>query len=340
VIAYGCGMIFIYFLRYQLNFSYFQICTAPGPLLSDRYRSLTGATDDPAARVGKLLDSHFGDGLIYLVGDNPFPLYEGADRKLILGFGKPQSIGRPQPGQGIAHVKPFFLCPASDYQYSEVGYTVTYTITATTVGIGLPLFRWKLNGESLVSGESDDSVTVPVEVSQPGAPGQPVRQTQSFLFHYRIDTVFATDGSSSVLTLTNRSFAGDYQVEVYVDADERGAPTTTPASANQGIVIHTREVVYGGNYSADKEKCENTFVKSFVGKQEVVVDYLSRLHNLPDPPRPDYVRSILEAAQHIREELTSLATTDHQLATKIAHYAGNHVGVPAHFFLKGAHDPN
>ncbi|MBV8689120.1 MAG: hypothetical protein JOZ59_03330, partial [Candidatus Eremiobacteraeota bacterium] len=121
-IAYGCGIIFIYFLRYQLGVTYDAICMTPGPTLADRYKKLLSATDDPAGRLGALLDKHFGSGAISLAGNNPFPLYDAAARKVVLSFGKPTIAGHIiRELSGNAHVQPFFNCPAKDYPYYTLG---------------------------------------------------------------------------------------------------------------------------------------------------------------------------------------------------------------------------
>ena len=41
----------------------------------------------------------------------------------------------------MAHVSPFLNCPAKDYTFDEVKRTVTQTITASTVGFGVPESR-------------------------------------------------------------------------------------------------------------------------------------------------------------------------------------------------------
>jgi hypothetical protein len=61
------------------------------------------------------------------------------------------------------------------------------------------------------------------------------------------------------------------------------------------------------------------------------------LLTLPDPPPPDYLTQVLEAAAHMQNELARLAETDHAQASQIARFAGEQLGVPAHVFLKGAH---
>jgi hypothetical protein len=335
VIAYGCGMIFIYFLRYQLNFSYDQICGAGGALLSDRYRNLTGATDDPAARVSKLLDDHFGTGAINLVGNNPFPLLEGADRKVFLAFGKDSTTRFRLFQSGHASIRPFFTCPVGDYPYAEFGSNVTQSITATTLGIGFPAFTWRINGEVLSGSRTGETVSATVDVPDPQNPGQPSRQTKDLTFDYRVSPSFDAAGGSSTLTLTSRSIDGDYQFDIQVQADETAVPKGA-ISATQGVTMHTRSIVYGGTYDEDRRRCKKSFEGVVASKLPSVQNALARLRNLPDPPQPGYLGAALEAAEHIREQLAQLDERDHKTASDIALYLSQTLGAPAHVFLKGA----
>jgi hypothetical protein len=336
-IAFGCGMIFIYFLRYQLGFPYDQIINAGGSLLSDRYRRLTGANDDPAARVNKLLDDHFGNGTINLVSNNPFPLYEGAARQVSFAFGKPVAHTSPLVESGHAHVQPFFNCPAADYPYKVYSQRVTQAVTATTRGIGLPTFQWRINGKLLTgsgSGALGDTVSAQVDVPDPQRPSLPQHQTETFAFDYQIKDIFDAAGGRSTLTLTNRSSHGDYRLDIQVEADETAVPTGA-VTAKQSLTLRTRTVVYGGSYGADQERCEKAFEHAIAGRVRVQ-ESLNLLLTLPDPPPPDYLTKVLEAVAHIQEEIAHLAGADHATATKIARYAAIRVGVPAHVFLKDA----
>ena len=337
VIAYGCGIIFIYFLHSQLGFSFHEICTSGGTLLSDRYRRLTHATDDPSTRVGDLLDRHFGTGAITGVPNNPFPLYEGDARILELSFGKPTAKSQRLFNSGHAHIKPFFTCPAADYPYAEYGLSVARTITATAVGLGAPQFGWRVNGKKLVaSSQTNVTVISPVNVPDPQNPGQPLAQTQDLTFDYKIDNSLASSGQSS-LTLTSHSFGGDYQLQIQAEADESAVPTK-PVTTQQSLTISTRQIVYGGTYAADRERCEAEFLKSlgkYLRPMQDSIDLLNKMHNLPDPP-PDAFGRTLEAVAQIRDRLSGLTATKPEIATQIAHYAASKVGVPAHVFLQSA----
>jgi hypothetical protein len=335
VIAFGCGIVFIYFLRYQLGFGYAAICGAGGSLLSDRYRNLTKATDDPAARVEALLDRHFGVGEINLVTNNPFPLYDRSERKVLLGFGPRASLDHRLPdSSGEVKIRPFFSCPASVYPYDQYGSSVVQTITATTVGIGFPSFRWRINGQLLFLGNRNGTVSCSVDVPVPQSPSQPARQTGVLAFDYHLENQFAATSSTSSLTITSRSFEGDYLLDMRVEAEEQFVPGD-PVAVDQGITIRMRSVVYGGTYAVDRARCEKSFEDAMSSRLHEVLDPLSVIHNLPDP-QPGYLQALLEAGAKIHGVLARLAETDHARATEVAHYVSEKLNVPAHVFLKGA----
>ena len=70
----GCAVLFLNYLRYQLNFSWAQIVQAAGSTFQQTYETLTGKIDG-FAPFKALLDSHFPPGQPSgLTTDNPFPL--------------------------------------------------------------------------------------------------------------------------------------------------------------------------------------------------------------------------------------------------------------------------
>ncbi|MGH9709378.1 MAG: hypothetical protein ACRD37_02385, partial [Candidatus Acidiferrales bacterium] len=70
----GCAVLFLNYLRYQLNFSWAQIVQAGGSTLEQTYKSLAG-TSGGFVSFKALLDSHFPPGQPSgLTSDNPFPL--------------------------------------------------------------------------------------------------------------------------------------------------------------------------------------------------------------------------------------------------------------------------
>jgi hypothetical protein len=70
----GCAVLFLNYLRYQLNYAWPQIVAAAGSTLEQTYEVLTGRTGG-FAPFKSLLDSHFPPGKPSgLTSDNPFPL--------------------------------------------------------------------------------------------------------------------------------------------------------------------------------------------------------------------------------------------------------------------------
>src|SRR5262249_15668274 len=154
--------------------------------------------------------------------------YEGSARQVSLAFAKPAAQPLPLAESGHAHVQPFFNCPAADYPYNVYGWRVTQTVTATTRGIGLPTFQWRVNGKLLTGGGSGapgDTVSAQVDVPDPQRPSLPQRQTETFIFDYEIEDIFDAAGGRSMLTLTNRGRHGDYRLDIQVEADETAVPT-------------------------------------------------------------------------------------------------------------------
>lgn len=334
----GCAIIFIYFLRYQLGKSYQEICQNPAPLLLNRYQALTGLTDDPVARVDALLDKHYGKGGFTLGGsrNNPFPLLDGADRKLALDFGPLCFKTTLIPGQrpaGTAHIRPLFFCPVGDYPYVEYGNIVTQRITASSIGIAVPEFVWKINGERLFARDevSTASVKCPVDVPNPQDPGQPVSETQVFSFNYQITE---PDELSSVLTITTQSFGGDYHPTLSVDVDESRFPSE-PVVASQTLTFSTRSVVYGGTYDSDRQNCERSFLKSISHLVHIQNPLSALLGPKGDPPRGD-LSGVVAAIDEIRAQLAHLAVADPGTAAKIARYAEQKLGLAPHVLLKRA----
>lgn len=336
-IGYGCGIIFIYFLRSQLNYDFFNIVSAGGTLLSDRYRELTGATDDPATRVGALLDSHFGSGQIHIGGNNPFPLYDGNNRKVYLNLGLPATTGQLLPQRGIAHIRPYFSCPVAAYPYVELGITVTQTITATSVGFGFPSYAWSINGTPLIlyGSETTKSIIVPVDIPDPQSPGNPQHQSKALKFDYKITNIFDATGGRSLLSFTNRSFDGDYHLDIRVDVVE-GAVPDVPVSAEQSTIVSTRTVVYEGSYESDRQRCAQVFAEVNTRYVNRLQDILAGLHKiLPDPP-PGELSRIVESIDQIREALAQIARDDPAIAGRLAEYAAIEAGLSADLLLKGA----
>ncbi len=72
--ANGCSVLFLNWLRFQLNYSWQQVVGAAAPTLAQTYSRLTGKNDG-SQQFENLINGHFPKGTPSgLVTDNPFPL--------------------------------------------------------------------------------------------------------------------------------------------------------------------------------------------------------------------------------------------------------------------------
>ena len=75
----GCAVLFLYWMRYQLGFTWNQICQADGATLAATYTKLTGRTD-ALPRFEALLSARYPAGKPSgLTVDNPYPLKRATD---------------------------------------------------------------------------------------------------------------------------------------------------------------------------------------------------------------------------------------------------------------------
>ncbi|GAA0699316.1 hypothetical protein GCM10010193_62630 [Kitasatospora atroaurantiaca] len=96
-VSYGCGILFINYLRHQLGYSLEQIIRTRGSDLADRFDALTGVGHNFAfPAFARILAEHIpvGSGINMPV-DNVFPLRDGNDRSVGLSKSWTQ-ISRPR----------------------------------------------------------------------------------------------------------------------------------------------------------------------------------------------------------------------------------------------------
>jgi len=73
-VSIGCSVLFLNWLRYQLDFSWNQIILAGAPTLGQTYTNLTGGTDG-LGEFKALLQAHYPEGQeSHVTSDNVFPL--------------------------------------------------------------------------------------------------------------------------------------------------------------------------------------------------------------------------------------------------------------------------
>lgn len=323
--AYGCGILFLNYLQHQLGLSLESICQAAGPTLANRYQQVTGNTDDPMADMIALLNKHFPAG-IQLPNNNPFPLYDQPQRQVYLQFA-PETAHSTRGLPGVAHVSPFFTCPAKDYQFWWMRSNVTEKITATTLGFGYPEFQWQVGVFPIYTPASSGSTPTTAEVPDPNNPNKPTPIAGNITFNYSHSETGTSTDRTSTLQVTNTSFEGDYAVGISVSVTESVDDGKNAVTASQSCDFDALWVLYDAQYTEDQKACEDAFRRRIesVPRLEQMINIIK---TLPDPPAEQTLARAIEALLAIERLVQGLAHSDPALAANVARYAAQRLGVP------------
>jgi hypothetical protein len=173
-LSYGCGILFLNYLRYQWGYSFPQIVQASGSSLAETFSRLTTKpASDAFPSFEALLEKHFVfPRYAYAPTDNVFPLYDNPSVGLLVNSesltpqpeGKQRVAGLPFGGHHIT-LKAGPLCPETDYTYWIEHIPVHYTVQAVTRGFARADFAWSVGGTPLpVIGLSEEAI-VNVEIT-------------------------------------------------------------------------------------------------------------------------------------------------------------------------------
>jgi len=296
-ISFGCGILFINYLCYQLGHPMSTICQAPGTTLADRHRALEKTADGGFSKFSALLEKHLpsANGPAALKTDNPFPLFDEASRRSIIpSFQRHTRLRVPLHlrHHSKVHVSPFFTCPLKDYAVQLVAYADTVEVEVQVVGFAKPVFEWRVGGLPLPLPSGRSTATVELETPIPTRPAEPQHSRAPLTFDYSASDQFLTRSMSSILTLSNVDFGGTYTLDIELSVTEAEADfgaTTLPLQ----VRFKTLEAVYEAAFYADGHRCEREFERSALPPELGAA--LRRLKSLPDPPPPDARGIVVEA---------------------------------------------
>jgi hypothetical protein len=335
-IAYGCGILFVNYMRFQLNLSLPDICQAAGSTLADRYHQVSGLTDDPLAAMNALLDKHFLANP-KLANNNPFPLLDAPNRQVFLQFAAP-SDHTTRGIFGVAHLRPFFNCPAKDYQFWWMRSEVTQTVTASTFGFGDPQFQWKIGAYPVWVASSSGSTPTDVAVPDPNDPNAPIHEAADFMFNFSHAETGALTEATSALQVTNTGFQGDYTVDISVSVTERVDDGKNAVIAHQKVDFNTLWVLYDQQYQNDQTACAERFKQALdnVPKLEQLINLIK---TLPDPPSDRTLEQAIAAALEIERQILEIEGSDKAMASKVARYVAWRLRISAGIFQRQGSGP-
>jgi hypothetical protein len=282
--SYGCALLFLYYLRTQLNYTPAQIIQAGASTLEGTYHNLTGNSGAFAAFNG-LVGSFFpvGNTPKLQTFDDPFPLYGISRRDLSIGIAAADTEPPSLVTSGSAKVTPFFMCPVKDYAFSIESSPQTVKCTATETGFGQPNFSWRING---IDAPSNGSINVAATVIVDDT-FDPQKQS-SAVQSVPIDTSITTTTWTSTLTLyVPATVIGHVDLTVEARATETYASPGDVTDTTTWTTADNERVVWEDAYYQDGNNCRAAF--SALVRSLERFEHVNILLTLPDPP-PDYER--------------------------------------------------
>jgi hypothetical protein len=313
-LSYGCGILFINYLRHQLGFDLATIIgTRPqvglgSPAfytLADRYAALTG---NPATQAYpefmSFLDRHLprDQAAISWVGrDDIFPLQDSNRRSVFVSTDTMQlSSLRIEPA-GHVSLKPGLLCGERDYTFWRVEEVSQVTASASCSGFASASFRWSINGIQLGPASSLQlELQADVSIPEPDRtighqPGAAVRVT------YSIDGAW----NRSSLRIQNIDHDSIYHLDIGVTATERlmhDGEVTTVHSAE----LSTLHFEYGANFAADQRLC-NGDLEQVSADLAKLSDQMQLFRVAPDPQPDQRLAAVLAAAGAVNTRIAAAA---------------------------------
>ncbi len=313
IFSFGIAILYINYLRSQLNHGLKDICGAGGTTLLEAFRHLNGNQgDDGVAGFRDLLEKHYPSGKpLTLLTNNPFPLYDVRDRRVTISVR--QSVERSLAGVEAsdridaavvgrwgsaplqtAHLAPFFNCAARDYLYVVDSSPRRLDWVASVRGFSIPRFSWRVNGEELTAASGTVTVPAKVSIDDPANPDAQKLATEQFSFRYEYQDEFSFAALNNRLVIRNNSRSGHYQVLVEVSVQE-GIERDGTTMANSAVRMDAASVVYEQAFYEDSRRCSEA-ARAAVGRHvKGVAKVVEFAHTLPDPPPQGAIHELLEA---------------------------------------------
>ncbi len=338
IVSFGCALLFLYYLKSQLNYSVPDIIQKGGSTLETTYKNLTGQTGGYAAFTA-LLAQFFPVGqnpTINLTTNNPFPLWPAGQRYLQLGA----DIEPLTPPATIASgtFSTILLgCPGlqGPFPFTIQSTPSKLICTASTIGFGQPQFKWQINGVDLPAGNSGTVLTTAtVFVDNPSAPLSQTSTTKQISLTYSVSGGLTT----STLELDTTEI-GHFNILIGVSGMEQFASADVTSTA-VWIYVNNEKVIIDPSYGKRAASCFSAFENSIAGLVPPFSSFgdWGIIWTLPDPPPPEYARVAAQFEQ-LGVVLVSVALKSPlgalQLSQAIESKLGLKAGILGSLLLKG-----
>ena len=281
-VSFGCAIVFLYYLRYQIGLDYATIITGGG------YAQLLPKDPTPFSTFAALVAAHLPLGETTDVPrDNIFPLRDPTRRAVTILLEDQQRLdsGESFGGSRTINLQPGPACESRDYGYTTELFEVRQTYRAESYGMALPSFTWKLNGTVL--SQTTTPGLYPVTVTDRG-----IGQKVSIPLSIRVEVVINNVPNASYLQITNIDFPGNIEFTVEASAVETLVANDPPTTQALASTMQIFEYDLEDQWALDVARCNPM---PFVEIARLGT-HIQSLLNLPNPG-PEHMVQVLELAR-------------------------------------------
>lgn len=309
-LSYGCGILFINYLRHQLGYDLADIIAVrptkfPIFTLADRFAALSGK---PASQAYPEFMT-FLDGflprdraaLAWVGRDDIFPLRDTADRSVYMSTATLQlGSNRLEPAKHVS-IQPGPLCGIKPYSFWTIEESNQVTVNASCSGFATASFRWSINGVEL-GPNSSPLLELTADVVVPKPDRTTDTKTAAMV---RVTYSIASSWNRSTLTIKNINHDGTYHLDIRVTARET-LVNDGDVSVTQSAELPTIHFEYDRIFSDDQRRC-NGDLEQISAELLKLTEHMQLILNAPDPQPDLRIGSILDAAKRVNATIEAAA---------------------------------
>jgi hypothetical protein len=324
IFSYGCAILFINYLVYQLGHPLKDVIRAGGSTLAETYTRVTGQPASAAyGAFNGLLQAHIGASTTNnMLRDNIFPLLDVKYRSIQTTVADPIDKGHMTDANPVSwEVKPGIMCPVAGYDFYRQHELVEQPIFARARGMANAAFRWTIEGVEVPVRGTWTNVTVnsPLTVKNPDETKTNV--ANAVTFQYGILDVW----NGSVLYLKTLNWNGNCELKVTAAAKEAAA-NEAEVTAEESVSLTTVTWAPGEEIKKAWKRC-NPFFARVNDTFWYLTERLSDAKNRPDPPSERGVREIVQAVEQVQKAVAQYAKAGHQTEAEVWRQLGTPGGL-------------
>ena len=297
IFSYGCAILFINYLVYQLGHPLEDVIRAGGSTLAETYSRLTGQPTTAAyPAFDAVLWAHIRNSTANnFLRDNIFPLLDPSHRSIQTTQADSIDKGHFEETTPTSFVvKPGLICPKEPYDFFKYTQLLEQPVFARARGMANARFTWAIEGVQAPVRGNWTNVTVdkPLTVKNPDGTTTYVANTVTLL--YGIIDVW----NNSALYLRTLNSNGNCELQVTVFARE-AVEIDGDVSTDESVSLPTVTWIGGAEITNARKRC-NPFYAEVNDSFWYLTEKLIDIKNRPDPPSERGVREIAHAVKQVQ----------------------------------------